>query len=116
MQICHFNTLLGAHQVENVILFKLLKFIVFIFGLFQSPLLIKYVLHVIFICVASCKIGQQPISSNKVLFYFQIFESCFCFPFLVCKILNFFSNFCLCCVIMLFGKRFYGLRFCSSLY
>jgi hypothetical protein len=45
-KFCCFNTLFGAHHVENVILviFKLSKFIVFIFGLFQSPKLIKYVL------------------------------------------------------------------------
>jgi hypothetical protein len=37
-KFCHFNTLFGAHRVENVILviFKLSKLIVFIFGLFQS--------------------------------------------------------------------------------
>jgi hypothetical protein len=46
MQICHLNTLFGAHEVENVIifLFKLSKFIFLIFRLFQSPKLIKYVL------------------------------------------------------------------------
>jgi hypothetical protein len=38
MKIWHFNTLFSSHQVENVILFifKLLKLIVYIFGLFQS--------------------------------------------------------------------------------
>jgi hypothetical protein len=38
MQICRFNILFGAHRVENVILFvfKLSKFIVFIFENFQS--------------------------------------------------------------------------------
>jgi hypothetical protein len=38
MQICRFNILFGAHRVENVILFvfKLSKFIVFIFEIFQS--------------------------------------------------------------------------------
>jgi hypothetical protein len=55
MQICHFNTMFGAHQVEDVILFifKFSKFIVFIFKLFQSPKLIKYVFnffHVIVFC------------------------------------------------------------------
>jgi hypothetical protein len=46
MQNCHFNTLFDAHQVEDVILFifKLSKLISFIFGLFQSSQLIKYVL------------------------------------------------------------------------
>jgi hypothetical protein len=46
MQMCHFNILFGAHHVKNVILFifKLSKFIVFIFELFQSLELIKYVL------------------------------------------------------------------------
>jgi hypothetical protein len=45
MQICRFNILFVAHQVEDVILFKfkLSKFILFIFGLFQSSKLIKYV-------------------------------------------------------------------------
>jgi len=49
MQICCFNILFGAHQVENVILFvfKLSKFIVFIFELFQS-LELKYVLSLIY--------------------------------------------------------------------
>jgi hypothetical protein len=39
MQICCLNILFGAHQVENVIIFifELSKFIIFIFGLFQSP-------------------------------------------------------------------------------
>jgi len=42
-----FQILFGAHQVEDVIIFtfKLSKFIVFIFGLFQSSKLIKYVLY-----------------------------------------------------------------------
>jgi hypothetical protein len=45
MQICCFNILFGAQQVEDVILFicKLSKFIVFIFKIFQSLELIKYV-------------------------------------------------------------------------
>jgi len=45
MKICRFNTLFGAQQVENVILFifKLSKLIVFIFELFQSLKLIKFV-------------------------------------------------------------------------
>jgi hypothetical protein len=45
MKICHFNTLLGAHQVQYVILlfFKLSKLVSFIFKLFQSLELIKYV-------------------------------------------------------------------------
>jgi hypothetical protein len=47
MQICCVNVLFGAHQVEDVIIFtfKLSKFIVFIFELFQSLKLIKYVLY-----------------------------------------------------------------------
>jgi len=46
MQICCFNILFSAHHVEDVILFifKLSKFIVSIFKLFQSQELIKYVL------------------------------------------------------------------------
>jgi hypothetical protein len=41
------DILFGAHQVEDVILFifKLSKLIIFIFGFFQSPELIKYVLN-----------------------------------------------------------------------
>jgi hypothetical protein len=48
MKICCFNILFSAHQVENVILFifKPSKLIVFIFELFQSLELIKYVFHV----------------------------------------------------------------------
>jgi hypothetical protein len=46
MKICHFNTLFGAHKVENVFLFKISKLIVFIFRIFQSLELIKYVLKV----------------------------------------------------------------------
>jgi hypothetical protein len=44
MKTCHYNSLFGDHQVEDVILFifKFSKLIVFIFGLFQSPELIKY--------------------------------------------------------------------------
>jgi hypothetical protein len=47
MQICHFNTLFGAHHAENVILFifKLLKFIVYIVKLLQNLNLIKFVLN-----------------------------------------------------------------------
>jgi len=47
MQIYHFNILFGAHWVEDVILFifKLSKFIVFIFELFQSSELVKYVFN-----------------------------------------------------------------------
>jgi len=39
--------LFGSHQVENVILFifKLLKLIVYVFGLFQSIELINYMLY-----------------------------------------------------------------------
>jgi hypothetical protein len=45
-KFCHFNTLFGAHQVEDVILviFKLSKFIVFFFRLFQFLELLKYLL------------------------------------------------------------------------
>jgi hypothetical protein len=47
MQICRFNILFGAHQVEDVILFifKLSNFIILIFKLFQSLELIIYVLY-----------------------------------------------------------------------
>jgi len=48
MKICCFNTLFGAHQVEDVILsiFKLLKLILNFFEFFQSWKLITYVFHV----------------------------------------------------------------------
>jgi hypothetical protein len=48
MKICHFNTLFGAHQVEDVFFFlKFSKLIVSIFELFQSSELIKYVFLII---------------------------------------------------------------------
>jgi hypothetical protein len=47
MKIYCFNTLFGAHQVEdvNLFIFKFSKFTIFIFRLFQSSELIKYVLN-----------------------------------------------------------------------
>jgi hypothetical protein len=54
MQIRHFNTMFNAHQVEDVILFifKISKFIVFIFKKFQSSKLImcSIFFHVIVFC------------------------------------------------------------------
>jgi hypothetical protein len=47
MKIYCFNILFGAHQVEdvNLFIFQLSKFIVFIFRLFQSLELIKYLFY-----------------------------------------------------------------------
>ncbi len=71
MQICHFNILFGAHQVENVILFifKLSKKIIFIFKKFQSWELNKYVFCYLTLVIGSTifmniSIHHQPPKTN----------------------------------------------------